>query len=137
MCILLKKISQKFVYIKYSPYLCNRNQETNNTMSKENIKGTKVWVVMENCRTKHSDETTDCVGVFASKEDAEKAIAECKEDVNNDWYGEDAFFEDEDGNIILNEEDWEIEDDEPLSYTIHRNDYEYYYSVTATQYTIK
>lgn len=100
----------------------------------ENLKGKKVWVVMENCRTKHSDETTDIIGVFATREDAEKKIAQRKEDINNDWYGEDAFYEDEDGNIVLNEEEWEIEEDRPTNYTLARTfDYEYYYSVWATE----
>lgn len=101
--------------------------------TKENKK--EVWVVMENCRTKHSDETTDCLEVFESKESAEAFLVKCKDSICGEWA--DAFWEDENGERQL-EEDWEIEEDRPTHFTLARTtDYEYYYSVWISSYELK
>lgn len=85
----------------------------------------KVYIVVENCRTKHSDETTCIIGVFKKKEDAEKLIADAKKDINEDWRD------------IIDDDSWESDEDSTTHYELHRDDYEYIYDVWVEKHTVK
>ena len=80
----------------------------------------KVYIVMENCRTKHSDETTEVLSVHSSRAEAEKVVKINKFNPLSEW--KDLMEDDED--------EWETEIDETDNFTLARvSDYEYYYSV--------
>lgn len=75
---------------------------------------------MENCRTKHSDETTEVLSVHSSRAEAEKVVKINKFNTLSEW--KDLMEDDED--------EWETEIDETDNFTLARvSDYEYYYSV--------
>ena len=81
------------------------------------------YIVTENVKTKHSDETFAVIGNFKDEEKAKQFINECAESVKKDW---EEYMDD----------DWEEEmtDD---SYELHRDDYEYYYHVEIWKKELK
>lgn len=84
----------------------------------------KVYIVMENCRDKHSDETTEVLSVHTSREKAEEVVKTNKFNILSEWK-----------NLMDGDEDcWETENDTASNYTLARVcDYEYYYSVWVVE----
>ena len=88
----------------------------------------KVYIVMENCRSKHSDETTEVLSVHTSREKAEEVVKTNKFNILSEWK-----------NLMDGDEDcWETENDTASNYTLARVcDYEYYYSVWVVEKSLE
>ena len=81
------------------------------------------YIVTENAKTKHSDETFDVIGNFKTKKSAIKFIKEYVDSVKRTW-----------DDIIDDSWDEEINED---SYELYDGDYEYFYKVEIHKKEIK
>ena len=84
----------------------------------------KIFLVQENVRTRHIDETFSTIAACTTKKAAEGIILAQKEAVNQEW----ADYIDE---------DWEVESDTPTCYEIHDDDYDTLYNVWVEEIELR